>query len=61
MGTDAVSPLGRAGEAAQQLHAISAGGASKLKWETVPVPIFPPVRGEFYALAEAISFNVKSE
>ena len=40
MGTDAVSPLGRAGEAAQQLHAISAGGASKLKWETVPVPIF---------------------
>lgn len=28
------------GEVAKQLHAISAGGASKLKWETAPVPIF---------------------
>ena len=40
MGTDAVSPLGRVGKVARQLHAISAGGPSRLKWETVPVPIF---------------------
>lgn len=40
-GADVVSPLGRVGEVARQLHAISAGGASKLKWETVPVPYIP--------------------
>lgn len=38
-----------------------AGAAPCAGWKTVPVPIFPPIRGEFYALAEAISFNVKSE
>lgn len=38
-----------------------AGAALCAGWKTVPAPIFPPVRGEFYALAEAISFNVKSE
>lgn len=39
-GADVVFPLGRARGGARQLHTISAGGASKLKWETVPVPIF---------------------
>ena len=50
------------------LYAQEAGGGSFIEgaalcagWKTVPAPIFPPVRGEFYALAEAISFNVKSE
>ncbi len=50
------------------LYVQEAGGGSFIAgadlyagWKTVPVPIFPPVRGEFYALAEAISFNVKNE